>query len=134
MSSPARPLSPRAAPRAPAPCLRVACAWLALLCCPVMTSAQDRQSPLRLDGIQPGGARPRLATESWGTYDVILTNNGDTDRRARVLVSHKGRSDVQYGRDVWVPAHSTLSTWILVGPPGLDKPVPTHEVEILLYD
>ncbi|MBI1915571.1 MAG: hypothetical protein HYS12_12685 [Planctomycetes bacterium] len=134
MSSPDRPLLPRAAVGVLAPCWRfVAYAWLALLCCPARVPAQDRQSPLRLDGPSPGGVR-KFVTESWGTYDFSVTNFGDTDRRARVLLSHKGQPDVWYGRDVWVPAHATLSTWMLVGPPGLEKAVPRHEVEVLLYD
>src|SRR5947207_2257949 len=99
MSSPARPVSLCAAAETPAPFLLVASAWLGLLGCPAVALAQDRRSPLRLEGIEPAGARG-FATESWGTYKVTLTNGGDTDRRARVFVSHNGQPDVQYGRDV----------------------------------
>jgi hypothetical protein len=63
-----------------------------------------------------------------------LTNSGDTDRRARVFVAHKNQLDLRYGRDVWVPAHSTLKTWMLVGPPGLQEPVPQHELNFWLFD
>jgi hypothetical protein len=94
---------------------------LALLSCPT-ASAQDRQEePLRLGGVLPGGVRSS-ATTSWGAYDFNVANLSDTDRQARVLVMFDDRPDVQYGRDVWVPAHSTLSTWMLVGPAPVPPP------------
>jgi hypothetical protein len=85
-------------------------------------SAQDRDPPtLRLLGIRPGGART-TATESWGTFDFSLENRTDRDRQARLLVYYDGQSHVQYGRDVWIPAHTTLSSWMLVGPPPAPEP------------
>src|SRR5205807_286198 len=70
-------------------------------------SAQDREPPaLRLAGLVPGGVRNSL-TESWGTFDFSLTNLTNTDRQSRVLLFYEGQPDVQYGRDVWVPARST---------------------------
>ncbi len=81
----------------------------------------------------PGGVR-LSATESWGTFDVRVTNLTDADRLARVLVLYEGRPDVQYGRDVWVPARATRSTWLLVGPAFQQSMTARREVQVLLYD
>src|SRR5262249_35330889 len=86
---------------------------------------------LRLGGVMPGGLR-KTPTESWGAYELQLTNLTDTDRWGRVLISYAGRADEQYGRDVWVPAHSALSTWMLVGPaPGPSAGI-SSDIQVLL--
>lgn len=89
--------------------------------------------PLRLAGVVPGSVRTS-ATESWGMYDFNLTNLSDRDRQARLLVFFPDRPDVQYGRDVWVPAHSSLSSWLLVGPASRGKMEGTSDLQMLLYD
>ena len=83
--------------------------------CGVAAAQEPKPATLRLGGMLPGGVAT-LATSSWQTYDFSLTNLTDVDRQARVLMHFPGRSDVQYGRDVWVPAHSTISSWLLAGP------------------
>ncbi len=112
------------------------CLWLCfgtILLGPSTASAQNREPPtLRLDGVAPAGVRGS-ATTSWGRYDFDLANFTDTDRTARVLLFFKGHPDVQYGRDVWVPAHSSLRTWMLVGP-AVVQPNGHCEIETLLYD
>jgi hypothetical protein len=107
---------------------------LALWCClglgllPGAARAQAPQPPLRLDRLVPGGTRG-FVTDAWGTMEVGLTNLTDSDRQARVLLGFDGQPDVQYGRDIWVPARSGLTTWMLVGPaPG------TGDFRIWLYD
>jgi hypothetical protein len=120
--------------------------------------AQDREPPpLQLNGGVPEGGRS-TATASWGTFSFEVINITDKDRPARVLLFYKGQPDVQYGRDVWVPAHSTVKSWLLVGPAPDEEPppgkqpaaepnflaaedpaagdkLPGHrEVEVLLYD
>jgi hypothetical protein len=73
-------------------------------------------------------------TEGWGTLDFELTNWDNSDRQARVLIFYEGRPDVRYGRDVWVPAHSTIATWMLVGP-AADQPASTmRKIQFELYD
>jgi hypothetical protein len=72
--------------------------------------------------------------ESGGTVDITLTNLADSDRQARVLLFYEGRPDVQYGRDVSVPAHASLSTWVTVGPAPESLPPGDHRVQLLLYD
>jgi hypothetical protein len=96
--------------------------------------ARAQEPPLRLGGVMPSGIR-MSATESWSTYDFTLTNLSGVDRQARVLAFFVGRPDVQYGRDVWVPAHSSLETWMLVGPPNRPQSASIGcEIEMLLYD
>ncbi|HLJ94998.1 MAG TPA: hypothetical protein VKU02_17615 [Gemmataceae bacterium] len=98
-----------------------------------MAAQQGEAVPLRLSGVNPGGFRTN-ATESWGAYTFALTNFTEKDRLARVLVFFQHRPEVQYGRDVWVPAHSTRSSWLLVGPVEAQAPAGRREIEILLYD
>jgi hypothetical protein len=88
---------------------------------------------LRLTGLFPKGVRT-TATESWGMFDFELTNLSDTDRQARVLVFYKGQPDVQYGRDVWVPARSTLSSWLLVGPAPRQDRDNSRDIQYLLQE
>jgi hypothetical protein len=95
--------------------------------------AADDAAPLRL-GIEPSKGLRISATESWGTLDLTLTNLSDTDRRARVVMFYQGRPDAEYGRDVWVPARSTVATWMLVGPAAVDKPSSMVDIEFLLFD
>ncbi|HVS36579.1 MAG TPA: hypothetical protein VMS17_13525, partial [Gemmataceae bacterium] len=84
------------------------------------SQAQDAAPPpLKMAGLMPGGVRGS-ATESWGTFGVeFLTNPTDVDRTARLLLFFESRPNVQYGRDIWVPAHSSVSTWMLTGPAGM---------------
>jgi hypothetical protein len=96
-------------------------------------SAQERNPSLAVGGLVPGGIR-NSATESWGTYDFTLSNRTDTDRLGRVLVFFEGRPDLQYGRDVWLPAHSTLATWMFVGPAPEQEHANSRAIDSLLYD
>jgi hypothetical protein len=81
----------------------------------------------------PGGFRI-IATERWGVYTFAVTNFTDKDRLGRVLVFFQHRPDVQYGRDVWVPAHSTRSSWLLVGPTETQAAEYSRDIEILFSD
>jgi hypothetical protein len=97
-------------------------------------AAQDNSPPpLRLDGVQPGGVR-RTATESWGSFDFQVTNSSEIDRQARVVCFYEGQPDIQYARELWVPAHSTLSTWMLVGPSSTQESGVFRDIQMLLYD
>jgi hypothetical protein len=81
----------------------------------------------------PGGVRT-TGTEAWGAFDFELSNRTDRDRLARVLVFFAQRPDAQYGRDLWVPARSTLRSWTLVGPSPVPKDDRANEIQMLLYD
>ena len=96
-------------------------------------SLPAQSPPLRLDGMIPSGVRTTL-TESWGTLDFTITNFTDVDRLARVLVFEQARPEVQYGRDIWVPANSVRRSWLLVGPSApLDGKL-SRELQMILLD
>jgi hypothetical protein len=95
--------------------------------------AQDEVvQPLVLRGLYPGGMRAS-ATDAWGAFLFSVENLSSQDRHASALVFHKEQPHVQFGRDVWVPASSQLSTWMLVGP-GEKRPGLAGEVHSLLYE
>src|SRR5579883_2877552 len=135
------PCSNRYAPSRPVTirCLRSLCCVLlvsvgfVLLSAPTAPAQEGESLPIRLSGVNPRGVRSN-ATESWGAYTFALTNFTEKDRLARVLVFFQHRPEVQYGRDVWVPAHSTLSSWLLVGPTEAQEAEHSREIETLLYD
>jgi hypothetical protein len=106
---------------------------MVLLSCPAASAQERKPPPLRLGGVFPSGVRIS-ATESWGMYSFEVTNLSDKDRLARVLVFFPDRPDEQYGRDVWVPAHSSRSSWMLIGPASPPHPENVCELQILLYD
>jgi hypothetical protein len=113
---------------------------LSFLVCPVVSAQDHPPQTLRMVGLLPGGVRTTV-TVGWATLDFTVTNFTDQDRIARVLVFYGGKPDVQYGRDVWVPAQSTVNSWLLVGPAPkdeeagtVDKIFPTRELQSLLYD
>jgi hypothetical protein len=97
------------------------------------TAAAQEVPALRLGGVLPGGVRAS-ATESWGAYDFTLTNLSDTDRVGRVFLRFEGRPDVLYGREVWVPARSSLASWMLVGPAVPQGERLAANIETLLFD
>src|SRR5438445_12161425 len=87
-------------------------AGLALAASPRAWAQDGAPPPLRLGGVVPAGIRNSV-TESWGAFDFNVTNLSNADRNARVVTFYSGSPDVQVGRDVWVPAHATLSSWML---------------------
>jgi hypothetical protein len=84
-------------------------------------------------GVYPVGVRDS-ATEKWGLYEFDISNLTDTDRRARVLMSYDHQPDVQYGRDLWVPAQSNVRSWMFVGPAPPQPFAGRRDLEFLLYD
>ncbi len=115
----------------PVPCSLFA---LLLASAAMPCAAQERQGPtLRLGGVLPGGVRTS-ATTNWGAYDFNVANLTAKDRQARVLLQFVDQPHVQYGREVWVPAHSTLSTWMLVGPANPTPGRVSCDIQTLLYD
>jgi hypothetical protein len=135
MFSPARPPSvhPASICRSFAPWFWFATVIVLLLGCSPVRAQQAPPPATRLEGVLPGGGRTSV-TESWGTFDLRLSNWSDTDRLARVVVFYDGQTDKQYGRDVWVPARSTLLTWMLVGPAAPQILTKSREIQILFYD
>jgi hypothetical protein len=66
------------------------------------------------------------------TFNV--TNDTDEPRQARVIVTFTERPDDQYSRDLWVPEHTTVTSWLLTGPAPVKDGRISTEIEVLLYD
>ncbi|HEV3238667.1 MAG TPA: hypothetical protein VGZ25_16890 [Gemmataceae bacterium] len=66
--------------------------------------------------------------------EVGVTNVSGRDRQARVMVFFEGQPDLQYGRDIGAPAHSTIKSWILTGPAPLQNVGASCKVQALLYE
>jgi hypothetical protein len=100
-------------------------------------SAQtNRSEPLRLTRFAPSSLRTSL-TDAWTSLEVGLENLGAEPRQVRVVAFYATRPDVQYGREVWIPARSVLSTWMLVGPPVAPSGSSlgdSRDINIVLYD
>jgi hypothetical protein len=100
-----------------------------LLCAGVAAGQQH----LRLDGFVPGGMRS-TATEGWSKLDFTVTNPTETDRKALVLAFYANSPDVQFGREVWVPGHATLASWLPLGPAPVQAGSMTREIQMLLHE
>jgi hypothetical protein len=113
-------------------CLGAGLAALLVLAFGAPAAAQGPDA-LQLKGLGPAGVRSYL-TDSWGVLGFTLTNPTAEDREARLLTFYAGAPRRQYGRDVWVPAKATLTSWSCLGPPSepLDRGV--VELKSLLYD
>jgi hypothetical protein len=113
--------------------LPIVATGLALVTAGSARCQQADTKPLRLQGLVPGGARSSV-TESWGPLNFAVTNFDGTARDARVTVFYPERPEEQYGRDIWVPPHSTLSSWLLAGPAPRQQAELGREIQFLLYD
>jgi hypothetical protein len=108
----------------------------ALAAASLFVSAAAAQGPpkkLTVAEFLPGGARTSV-TEGWTRLEFHVTNPTDTDRRALVLVFYAGRSDVQYGRELWVPAHATVASWLPMGPAPPESNAFGRDIQILVHD
>ncbi len=108
---------------------------LAMLACAATAFGQQPEPPpFQLEGLLPAGPRTS-ATESWGTLRFELANSTDAARDARVVVFYPEHPEVRYGRDVWLPPHSTTASWLTVGPAGSDGPRrASRELKFQLYE
>jgi hypothetical protein len=106
---------------------------LALALAPSARAQGDESRPFRLDGLMPAGVRDS-ATEGWTTFDFMLTNLTFKDRPARVLAFYEGQPGVQYGRDVWLPARTTVKTWVAVGPAPKQDAMGMRTLQFVLVD
>src|ERR1700687_573101 len=99
----------------------------------VASGQESELPPLRLDFVFVTGVRPTI-TEGWGMIEIGVTNVSDKDRQARVMFFFEGQPDLQYGRDIWAPAHSTIKSWVLTGPAPLQNVGASCKVQALLYE
>jgi hypothetical protein len=94
---------------------------------------QDEPEPLRLEGLFPGGARASV-TESWGTLQFTVENRSGAAKLARVVVFYPNRPDLQYVRDLWVPAHTRRTSWLTLGPAPEQPRELSREIAYQLFD
>lgn len=104
-----------------------------MLLLPAARAQEPEPLRFRLAGVLSGGARTSL-TESWGQLDFQLTNLSDTDRQARVLAFFANAPDAQVGRDLWVPAHATVNSWLAIGPAPAQTHGSARELQFVLQD
>jgi hypothetical protein len=113
---------------------RIAIVLLAVLLAAPTAGAQEPDAPrLLLSGIQTGGTR-NTVTEGWSKIDFIVTNRTDSDRKVRVFAFYENRKDIQYGRELWVPAQAAITSWLPVGPAPAQTAELARELQLLLYD
>jgi hypothetical protein len=117
------------------PC-SISCALSCLVAVGLNTTAlaQEADPPaLRLTGLYPWGVRGS-ATDNWGVLSFNLTNQSDQSRNARVVATFTERPDDHYSRDVWIPPHATITSWLLTGPTPVKEGRFSSDIEVLLYD
>jgi hypothetical protein len=107
--------------------------WIALAAALLAVPAAGQDRGFRLEGLYPVGGRTSV-TEAWGTLRFTVTNLDPTPHDLRVLVFYPEHPDVQYGRDVWVPANSQLTSWVTVGPAPAQEFGIGREIKYLVYD
>ena len=95
--------------------------------------APAQEEPLRLEGLLPFGGR-NTVTEGHGTLQFTIENRGDAAREARVIAFYRDRRDVQFGRDVWVPARSLITTWLPIGPAPDHPSDLRRDISYMLFD
>jgi len=95
--------------------------------------AQEKAEVMRVSGLAPAGGRNSV-TESWGTLRFTIENLGDSPREARVLAFYSNRRDVQFGRDIWVPARSQITSWLTIGPAPSYESEMRRELSYIFFD
>ncbi|MFO0936801.1 MAG: hypothetical protein U0798_09845 [Gemmataceae bacterium] len=74
-------------------------------------------------------------TSSLGTLQFTLTNQTDMARDARVVVFTQDRPDLQFGREVWLPPQSTITSWLTMGAASAEgKSTLSRELKYQLYE
>lgn len=107
--------------------------WLIVLVLAAPAAGQDPPTGFRLDGLVPGGGRTTV-TEGWGALQFTVTNFDPSPHDLTIVVFYPERPEVRYARDVWVPAHSRLSSWVTVGPVPPQESGIGREIKFMLYD
>jgi hypothetical protein len=94
---------------------------------------EPKQTTLRVEGLYPYGGRTSV-TEGWCTLRLSLTNLEPRPRSIRVLVFYAGQPDVRYGRDLYIPGESRMTSWLPIGPAPAQTSSVGREIMYLLYD
>jgi hypothetical protein len=111
----------------------LAAAFLVLASSATAVAQVPEAPPQYLKSLSPTGARSYL-TEGWNVLGCTLSNPLAEDMEARILTFYAGAPGRQYGRNVWVPAKATLSSWYSIGPPPGPPNKNLVELKSLLYD
>jgi hypothetical protein len=95
---------------------------------------QSNGSDFSLTGLLPIGPRTTV-TESWSTLRFDLVNRATSSRDVRVVVFYPSQPNVQFGRDLWLPPESIMSSWLTVGEAsGNLASLQGRELKFQLYD
>ncbi len=112
-------------------------AILAVILSTILSSAVHAQrkesSPVRVGGLDPNGGRSSV-TENWGSLGIDLTNPEPIPRAIRIAIFYADQPNVQFERDIWVPAESRVHTWLTIGPAPNQSSAHGRKLNYLLYD
>ena len=116
--------------------LSVPVGWLSWLVWPSLPRVVSvkRLIPSRCGSIVSWPPVRNSITESWSTLRVELSNTGSRGLLARVVVFYPEKPDVQFVRDLFVPARSSRASWITVSPASEQNHRLHRDMNILLYD
>ncbi len=109
----------------------IALAAALLSCWPAW--GQDPTPQPRLLGPFAGGARSYLSVRP-GTLEFGIVNPGSEDLNSRVVSFYAEEPERQYGREVWVPARSTLHSWFRIRGPHKSPATGSIEVQSFVYE
>jgi hypothetical protein len=94
---------------------------------------QDEPEPLRFEGLYAAGARASL-TEAWGTLQFSVENRASAAKLVRVVVFYPNRPELQFAREIWVPARARRTSWLSVGPAPEQPREFARELAYQLFD
>ncbi|HEX3147734.1 MAG TPA: hypothetical protein VHR66_06595 [Gemmataceae bacterium] len=97
------------------------------------TAQENEPSKLTLLAVNVGGIRPTV-TEGWSLLNIVVANSDSMPRDARVVVFYDGEPNVQYARDLRVPAGARLSSTVTVGPAPPQAVKTGRNIQMLLFD
>ena len=88
---------------------------------------------LRVDGLLPAGGRTSV-TESWCVLRFTITNFDPAPKHVRVIAFYPQAPEIQFGREIRVPAESRLTAEVPVGPALAQSSAIGRDIQFLLYE
>ena len=107
--------------------------WVAFSALLWPSGVAGHEPGFRVDGLSPAGGRTSI-TETWNTLRFTITNFNPDPKDVRIIVFYPQAPDVQFGREVRVPAESRLTTDLPVGPAPAHRSVLGREIQFVLYE
>ncbi len=113
---------------------RSATVVLLVLCGAGTGVAQDRSASAYITSVRDAGVGSYRAGK-WGMVSVELTNPSESPVEVTSVLSFDRQSDVQFGRDIWIPPRTRRTTWYPVRAPE-KAPAASRiwEVHSMLFD